>query len=88
MTEMFGEAWSPMSVPDLAPDDDDDDEHQDLILKLCSNSIAEIMCHKRPIPLLLVRVLRNTDKMACLWFTYYNKELKFLGAPSLSRTDL
>ena len=21
MTEMFGEAWSPMSVPDLAPDD-------------------------------------------------------------------
>ena len=26
MTEMFGEAWRPMSVPDLAPDDDDDDE--------------------------------------------------------------
>ena len=25
MTEMFGEAWSPISVPDLAPDDDDDD---------------------------------------------------------------
>ena len=25
MTEMFGEAWSPMSVPDLAPDDDDGD---------------------------------------------------------------
>ena len=24
MTEKFGEAWSPMSVPDLAPDDDDD----------------------------------------------------------------
>ena len=24
MTEMFGEAWSPMSVPDLAPDDDDE----------------------------------------------------------------
>ena len=23
MTEMFGEAWSPMSVPDLAPNDDD-----------------------------------------------------------------
>ena len=23
MTEMFGEAWSPMSVPDLAPDDDE-----------------------------------------------------------------
>ena len=26
MTEMFGEAWSPMSVPDLAPDDDDDEK--------------------------------------------------------------
>ena len=25
MTEMFGDAWPPMSVPDLAPDDDDDD---------------------------------------------------------------
>ena len=24
MTEMFGEAWQPMSVPDLAHDDDDD----------------------------------------------------------------
>ena len=24
MTEMFGEAWPSMSVPDLAPDDDDD----------------------------------------------------------------
>ena len=28
MTEMFGEAWSPMSVPDLAPDDDDDEEEE------------------------------------------------------------
>ena len=28
MTEMFGEAWSPMSVPDLAPDDDDDDDDE------------------------------------------------------------
>ena len=25
MTEMFGEAWPPMSVPDLAPDDDDNE---------------------------------------------------------------
>ena len=23
MTEIFGEAWPPMSVPDLAPDDDE-----------------------------------------------------------------
>ena len=29
MTEMFGEAWPPMSVPDLAPDDDDDDDDND-----------------------------------------------------------
>ena len=27
MTEMFGEAWSPMSAPDLAPDDDDSTIH-------------------------------------------------------------
>ena len=32
MTEMFGEAWSPMSVPDLAPDDDDDDRKINPIL--------------------------------------------------------
>ena len=29
MTEMFGEAWPPMSDPDLAPDDDDDDDDFD-----------------------------------------------------------
>ena len=28
MIEMFGEAWPPMSVPDLAPDDDDDLEQK------------------------------------------------------------
>ena len=28
MTEMFGEAWSPMSVPDLAPDDDDESDRE------------------------------------------------------------
>ena len=32
MTEMFGEAWSPMSVPDLAPDDDDDESKKILSL--------------------------------------------------------
>ena len=32
MTEMFGEAWSPMSVPDLAPDDDDDGRADNLLL--------------------------------------------------------
>ena len=36
MTEMFGEAWSPMSVPDLAPDDDDDDPcEKQRVFKLC-----------------------------------------------------
>ena len=30
---MFGEAWSPMSVPDLAPDDDDDsDDHRSMLM--------------------------------------------------------
>ena len=33
MTEMFGEAWSPMSVPDLAPDDDDDQEWEQILKK-------------------------------------------------------
>ena len=28
MTEMFREAWPPMSVPDLAHDDDDDDDDE------------------------------------------------------------
>ena len=30
MTEMFGEAWPPMSVPDLESDDDDDGKYQNL----------------------------------------------------------
>ena len=34
MTEMFGETWSPMSVPDLAPDDDD--------------GVVSELCHRRP----------------------------------------
>ena len=34
MTEMFGEAWPPMSVPDLAPDDDDDDDDDDDVCKI------------------------------------------------------
>ena len=33
---MFGEAWPPMSVPDLAPDDDDDDVCTNLFLALFS----------------------------------------------------
>ena len=42
MTEMFGEAWSPMSVPDLAPDDDDDDQTilYDVLLALILKSKA------------------------------------------------
>ena len=31
MTEMFGDAWPPMSVPDLAPDDDDDDDDPNVL---------------------------------------------------------
>ena len=39
MTEMFGEAWPPMSIPDLAPDDDDDDDDDDdtsIVGKTCA----------------------------------------------------
>ena len=38
MTEMFGEAWPPMSVPDLAPDDDDDYSHRHSLQLLLRNS--------------------------------------------------
>ena len=42
MTEMFGEAWSPMSVPDLAPDDDDD-IHRAFLLSLVKHSFVIIV---------------------------------------------
>ena len=35
MTEMFGEAWPPMSDPDLAPDNDDDDDDDDVQFRFC-----------------------------------------------------
>ena len=46
MTEMFGEAWSPMSVPDLAPDDDDDtiigfDKKFFIVFDYCKQYIPE-----------------------------------------------
>ena len=40
MTEMFGEAWSPMSVPHLAPDDDDD-EWQDMTKRIKTTRFVE-----------------------------------------------
>ena len=42
MTEMFGEAWSPMSVPDLAPDDDDDFQKLTKMYKLLRRKLDEI----------------------------------------------
>ena len=36
---MFGEAWPPMSVPDLAPDDDDDTCTFTRASEIVSNSI-------------------------------------------------
>ena len=48
MTEMIGEAWPPMSVPDLAPDDDDDDDDDKYIVynefSLKMNSYPRIYC--------------------------------------------
>ena len=40
MTEMFGEAWSPMTVPDLAPDDDDDDDTDILFIPIRCFSLS------------------------------------------------
>ena len=42
---MFGEAWSPMSVPDLAPDDDDD--HISAASSLLSRSFVNVQ-HSHP----------------------------------------
>ena len=53
MTEMFGEAWSPMSVPDLAPDDDDDDDLDQCsvdprLLRLHLKTVQErLVCEKK-----------------------------------------
>ena len=50
MTEMFGEAWPPMSVPDLAPDDDDDDWQVTVVSvsgdsqQLSSHGLEKILC--------------------------------------------
>ena len=69
MTEMFGEAWPPMSVPDLAPDDDDDDHNHmisggfvvqnvniPIIQSLCNG-----LCPTRPWLLLFVTVICQAD---------------------------
>ena len=43
MTEKFGEAWSPMSVPDLAPDDDDE------LFKACEAEMSKATKAKRDV---------------------------------------
>ena len=43
MTEMFGEAWSPMSVPDLAPDDDDDDQQRSAVSQ--NQQVVRMTCY-------------------------------------------
>ena len=44
MTEMFGEAWPPMSVPDLAPDDDDD--RLVISSKHCMHECVQVYCYR------------------------------------------
>ena len=39
MTEMFGEAWSPMSVPDLAPDDNESGRQMAAILLMLHGEV-------------------------------------------------
>ena len=53
MTEMFGEAWSPMSVPDLAPDDDDDDLVIKCFIYLILKSFLQTLQYACCVPLLL-----------------------------------
>ena len=50
MTDMFGEAWSPMSVPDLAPDDDEyDPAALAFITGLYISILERIDLYNRPI---------------------------------------
>ena len=44
MTEVFGEAWSPMSVPDLAPDDDDDSPSIDIFFPSSMERKRPLLC--------------------------------------------
>ena len=57
MTEMFGEAWPPMSVPDLAPDDDDDDASTFRTIQRCCEHL-HIVEHYEKHP----GSLSNTDR--------------------------
>ena len=45
MTEMFGEAWSPMSVPDLAPDDDDRVTSEAVSLSSLVSPLSKLSSH-------------------------------------------
>ena len=65
---MFGEAWSPMSVPDLAPDDDDDTYTDFLASKLCKILIFS------------QKICQNTDfswngKRFLLYILFSHKEI-------------
>ena len=61
MTEMFGEAWSPMSVPDLAPDDDDEC-FESLRLNKVSKTVCSLIKASFPWPRVKATVSLHTSK--------------------------
>ena len=72
MTEMFGEAWSPMSVPDLAPDDGDD-----VTKNVSCKHLARAISFTADVPSLIKQLC--ADKMwhnenigfTCIWIFLY-----------------
>ena len=82
MTEMFGEAWSPMSVPDLAPDDDDDDYNQPLFFfsqrlqniyyKQCS-SVIFLTVMQDCLNYIIISLLNHSGGPGILFYTLYSK---------------
>ena len=76
MTEMFGEAWSPMSVPDLAQDDDDD-SHDNVEKK--SGYLSR---HEEGEPVVDTRV-KKRFRVLCIFFIFailFNQNIRRISA--------
>ena len=60
MTEMFGEAWPPMSAPDLAPDDDDD-----ILNNICQRLMVRSMD----------RVYKDLSFLSLVFFFFFGQKV-------------